>query len=311
MWNRFKKAEQTEPSRSAKEQFQENQREQEQDISKLYAKIAALEHQLVALRLQQTWPAGQFEAITRIHTNHRLYVDTRDISVCSHLMTEGIWEQHVERVLADCVKPGMRCADIGANFGYYTVLLSAWAGRSGHVFSFEANPYIAKKLKKSVAINGLSEIVTVFPKAVSDKEEAVQFVYYDEFMGGGHIGDENSSSWTKNKINIETVKIDDILADVPQLEVMKIDIEGGELKALAGAQRIIERSKNLAIIIEFFPAAYETSTSTPLDFLKKYEACRFHFQIIRLDGLSHVMGPQELLAEIGSEMVYIKMTRTD
>ena len=80
-------------------------------------RLALVEAQLRRLELSQTIYLGDHEALTRLHTGHRIYVDTRDISIASHLMLEGRWEPWVENVLIPAIKPGMLFVDIGANFG--------------------------------------------------------------------------------------------------------------------------------------------------------------------------------------------------
>ena len=82
-------------------------------------RLTNLEASLRRLELSQTIYLGDHEALTRLHTGHRIYVDTRDIGIASHLMLEGRWEPWIEQVLIPAIKPGMRFLDVGANFGYY------------------------------------------------------------------------------------------------------------------------------------------------------------------------------------------------
>ena len=94
----------------------------EAQLTTLQAQVTALAQEVRTLRNGQTIYLGDHEALTRLYTGHRVYVDTRDVGICSHLMLEGRWEPWIEAVLRQTVKPGMRFADVGANFGYYTLL---------------------------------------------------------------------------------------------------------------------------------------------------------------------------------------------
>ncbi len=58
----------------------------------LLLRIRALEAGLARLAAGQTIYLGDHEALTRLHTGHRIYVDTRDVGICSHLILEGRWE---------------------------------------------------------------------------------------------------------------------------------------------------------------------------------------------------------------------------
>ncbi|MFM7779640.1 MAG: hypothetical protein ACKPB8_12950, partial [Alphaproteobacteria bacterium] len=81
-------------------------------VSSLWRPSGPLEARLRRLELSQTIYLGSHEALTRLHTGHRIYVDTRDVSIASHLMLEGRWEPWVERALIPAIKPGMRFVDV-------------------------------------------------------------------------------------------------------------------------------------------------------------------------------------------------------
>jgi hypothetical protein len=55
---------------------------------------------------------------------HKLFVDTRDVSITPHLLLDGLWEPWVTTVIRRIVRPGLRVFDIGADCGYYAVLMA-------------------------------------------------------------------------------------------------------------------------------------------------------------------------------------------
>ncbi len=68
--------------------------------------------------LTQTAYIGNHQALCRILGRYKMYVDTRDVGIASHLMLEGFWELWVTMAMMRGVRRGSVVADIGANLGY-------------------------------------------------------------------------------------------------------------------------------------------------------------------------------------------------
>src|SRR4051812_18697702 len=81
----------------------------------------------------------------------------------------------VARFLRERVKPGAACISIGANMGASPLQFARWSAPGGRVFAFEPNPETAELLRRHVAINGLTDRVKVFERAVSDKPGEATF----------------------------------------------------------------------------------------------------------------------------------------
>lgn len=280
----------------------------ESQVAGLRAEIAALAAEVRRLRDGQTIYLGGHEALTRLYTGHRMYVDTRDVGICSHLMLEGRWEPWIESVIRDAVRPGMRFADVGANFGYYTVLGAQWVGPEGRVFSFEANPGIARRLRKSVSINGFDDRVRVFDLGVSDTEGMLDLAFTHEFSGGGTLGGGDHGLWQTERVRVRTAPIDTLLADQPAIDVMKIDVEGMEPAALRGAAALIGRSAAVTLIVEF----HEASVREPggaRGYLEKLVAQGFSLALIEPAGLTAPLAPQACLERLRGELGYLFLRR--
>jgi hypothetical protein len=98
---------------------------------------------------------GNNLALTKTVWGQKMFVDTRDISLAPHLIVDGVWEPWLSNVFARTVKAGMTVVDVGANFGYYTLLAGRQLAGSGEIHSFEPNPGVFDILLKNVSINGL------------------------------------------------------------------------------------------------------------------------------------------------------------
>jgi len=271
---------------------------------------AQIERRLAQLQHADTIYLGEHEALTRLHTGHRIYVDTRDVGICSHLMLEGRWEPWIETGLASAVKPGMRFCDVGANFGYYTLLGAQWVGEAGRVFSFEANPEILKKLRKSVLVNGFGNTVSLFGNAVYSDRRTLDLVFSFEFSGGGStFGGDARSPWAAHRAEVEAAPLDDLLADVPDVQVMKIDVEGAEPHVIRGARRLIERSRTLTLVIEF----HETSVAqvvSPRAYLESFVKDGFSIALLEPAGITDTLTAEACLTTLGGRLGYLFLTRT-
>ncbi len=271
----------------------------------LIRRIDGLEAQLQQLRDAHTIYLGGHEALTRLHTGHRIYVDTRDAGICSHLMLDGRWERWIETIIAGAVKPGMTFLDVGANFGYYTLLGAAWVGARGRVYSFEANPGIFRHLRRSVSINGFDDRVELFNLAVHSEEATLRFGYTDDFSGGGST---MGSPQGAHQIEVKAAPLDTLLAQVATAHVMKVDVEGAEPHVFRGARALMDRSPNLTLIVEF----HEDSTRPimpPLRYLQDFVDQGFALRLIEQKGLTGAMRAEECLQTLGGTLGYLYLTR--
>jgi Protein-L-isoaspartate(D-aspartate) O-methyltransferase (PCMT) len=99
---------------------------------------------------------GDGLGLTTLQNGLLLLVDTRDVQAAPHLIARGSWESNVEFALAQLLRPGQRIVEVGANLGYYTVMMASAVGPSGHILSVEANARHAELVRRPVYINGFS-----------------------------------------------------------------------------------------------------------------------------------------------------------
>ena len=280
----------------------------EKRLGLLDAQLALVKAHLRRLELSQTIYLGEHEALTRLHTGHRIYVDTRDVSIASHLMLEGRWEPWVEKILMPAIKPGMRFVDIGANFGYFTLLGAEMVGASGQVYSFEANPLIFQKLVKSVAVNGFNERISLFNVAVHDESSPMEILFRHDASGGGRTDIAKGERPALGEVfPVQGEPLDTLLADIPKVDVIKIDVEGAEQKVLAGAKNLIARSRNLTIILEL--DTRRLMTQTPQEYLQDFEAQGFSIAIAEPQGLTQTLSPAECVARLNGSVNYLMLSR--
>jgi FkbM family methyltransferase len=167
--------------------------------------------------------------------------------------TSGIYEKEVSKAFRDRLKEGMGVVDVGAFCGYYTLLSSMLVGRGGHVYAFEPDPKNFQYLSRNIALNGRDNVVAV-KLGVSDKK-AQATLSSDGFSDKSHISETIEDG--SKLIEIQTVDLDSYFSALgwPMIDLIKMDIEGGELSAVMGMRELVARNPGLCIIMEINPSA--------------------------------------------------------
>lgn len=170
----------------------------------------------------------------------------------------GTYEPELVSAIEKLVEPGMTIYDVGANIGYVSMLLSKAAGEQGKVLAFEPLPENVSRIQHNVQLNSLSNI-RVYEYAVIDTNKPVIFYRHQSVGMGkaegsaGRNDQEYSATLTASGINL-----DDFIFEkgnpIPQL--IKIDIEGGEVLALPGMRRLL-REHNPILLLELHGAESE------------------------------------------------------
>lgn len=194
---------------------------------------------------------GEHRLLCRLLGDQLAFVDTRDLMLGPRLVLDGFWESWVTLAVARYLKPGMRCVDVGANYGYYTLLMASVCGATGHVVACEPNPLLAETyLPQNLALNGFHYGVEICPKVVSDvADRDVDFILHESDFATSSV-----EQWAYNHragcVQARTTTIDALCADWPRLNLVKIDAEGGELLVWEGMRRTRERFPQVAIVME-------------------------------------------------------------
>jgi FkbM family methyltransferase len=181
------------------------------------------------------------------------------------------------------VRPRSHVLDIGANIGFYTLLLSDLIGFDGHVHAFEPD---ATNFKHLSAMAGHRNNVTLVPKAVSDRSEKL-LIYTSPKLNVDHRTYKFEDY--KQAIAVDGVSIDDYLGEKrSRIDFIKMDIQGYELNALRGMERTIAANPEMVILSEFWPYGFQqcgTSASLVYDYIR---SLHFEIWLIERDQLRHV-----------------------
>jgi FkbM family methyltransferase len=167
----------------------------------------------------------------------------------------GVYESAKQQDFAKIVKPGDVVFDLGANVGFYTLLASRLVGKAGRVFAFEPSPRNLWYLRRHLQLNAIKNC-EVSTAAVSSQQGIARFEI-SALPVTGHITNEISSAGYE----VETVSLDGLLGEglVPEPNVIKCDIEGGEFAALLGARTTLLKCKPVILLATHGPEVHQRS----------------------------------------------------
>lgn len=205
-------------------------------------------------RRVQTAYLGKGVVLARVLGHHKMFLRSSDRGFACHVMLDGYWEMWLTQFLAQRLKPGMTAIDVGANFGYYTLLMGEAVGETGRVIAMEPNPEAASLLQESVNLSGHGGRTQLVPQALgASTGRAWLYAPDGEPKNASLVGQPDLPGGTTLEVPIVT--LDEVALSYPRVDLVKIDAEGGEQGIVAGMQQLIARDRPL-IVLEFNAVRY-------------------------------------------------------
>ncbi len=195
--------------------------------------------------------------MSRVLTRYKIFVDTTDKSLTPHLIMDGFWESWVSQCMARLIKPGDHCIDVGANLGYYSVLMSALSEGGGATLAVEPNPKVCELLQATAEMN--SPGFRVVEAAVSDRRGSMEL-----HIPATHLGDasllvrKDRGSEACEKVKVGVITLDELVKEAgwKKVDLIKIDAEGAEPLVFEGMKQLLRQHRDLRIVLEFSPFLY-------------------------------------------------------
>lgn len=210
-------------------------------------------------------------------------------------MLFGWYEKESTALFKKIIKSGMIAVDIGAHIGYYTRLYSRLVGDGGKVYAFEADPKNFELLKKNTAHLNNTKIYQV---AVTDHAGPVDF-YESEEKTGCHSTVFGVIP-NQKKITVPGGDLDAIFAKegVDKIDVIKMDIEGGEPTAVKGMRNLLLNNPQIILITELSSSRLNAGHITPFEYLQQLAGLGFYFSLIDADRLIPIDLQPEKISEL-------------
>jgi FkbM family methyltransferase len=175
--------------------------------------------------------AVQPSVLRRPLFGYELHADVSRASVQRLLWLEG--ERFIDErgLVRGLLAPGMHAADVGANIGYYLLLIESAVGPAGRVTCFEPDAENLRELRRNLEANRLSN-VEVVAAAVGARDGAVSLrAGLNAAVAAAHPGAPT----------VPLVRLDSALP--ARVDFLKIDVEGYEGQVLEGARRLLSTDR--------------------------------------------------------------------
>ena len=140
-----------------------------------------------------------------------------------------------ETFLRRYLRPGDVVVDVGANFGLTALAAFTTVGPRGQMHSFEPHPRIFRFLLGNIELNGAEAVVTPYNLALGERAGTV-------FLTDERADDQNSVSPDTTGLRVPMSTLDDAVAQLPRIALLKIDVEGYEQFVLRGATMTLART---------------------------------------------------------------------
>ncbi len=167
------------------------------------------------------------EVIRKVN-NYPMILNFEEEGLSESLMIRREREVAETETIKKIVKPGMCVLEIGANVGYYTILMGKLVGENGKIYSYEPYPRSVDILIRNLSLNNLTNVVEVHNLAVSS-ENAVKKLYLGSATNIHTLLNYKTGDSNPDYIEVKTKDIREILVNADRkIDLLRMDIEGHE-----------------------------------------------------------------------------------
>lgn len=177
------------------------------------------------------------------------------------LQQRGTWEPEEGELLATFFKPGLRFLDVGANLGYFSLLVAARCP-DAVIHAFEPHPLTSRVLELNAWNTGAD--ITVHALALSSSDRLLALSTTENNLGDTRTRAEGMATMLS-----PAAALDEVLPDA-RFDLVKIDVQGFEPEVIAGMSTMIRRSPGVVIVAEFWPSALRERGLDPVEVLRGY-----------------------------------------
>lgn len=194
--------------------------------------------------------------------------------------------------------------DVGANIGYFSLLMSRLAGAKGRVLAFEPEPQNQRLLQENIRLNSLTNVAIHSCALGAQAGTATLGLYKHSNRGRHSILNTNANS----NIDVSVRTLYEVSqtdgADVSRWSLIKIDVEGYEGFVIEGAQAMLPQVD--AIVMEFSPAASRAAGKSPASTLDILASNFSTMHRLENSGLTKVTARECCATEAQMDLVFTR-----
>lgn len=186
-----------------------------------------------------------------------------DDKIIAPHMRSGSYEGYESWVIRNYLRKGDVAFDVGACVGYYASLFSYSVGSMGRVVAFEPNPTNFLLAQANIKINCGPDTI-IISEAVGDTKGR-QTLHKCGFNAGDHrLSKEAPYESKRDTIEVQCTTLEEY--DIP-INLMKVDVQGYEVRVLRGANRQMRSNHSMAMALEYWPWGMERTGDNKREFV--------------------------------------------
>lgn len=268
------------------------------ELAATRAELARVRGEVEILLQRFVFPLGEGLLAARNRYGY-LVLPTTDPANVGYLVEGVLPEQGTLAVLEALLRPGDVFVDLGANVGLFTLAGARRVGGAGRVVSVEPAADLAVALRALARLNQIAAIVEVREVAAGESEGTAE-LFLASTSGHNSLFAEQTGLASAR---VRVAPLDALIAPGTAVSVVKMDVEGAELQALAGMRRVIADNPALVVIAEFSPTIIRRSAGTPAQWIATARA--MGFDILEIDEQAQALRP--LRAEGLEETLWVNL----
>jgi FkbM family methyltransferase len=219
----------------------------------------------------------------------RVFVDTPDRYVAALAWKLGLRDAAARRLIAREVGAGMVAVDVGANVGWYTLALARGVGAGGRVYALEPEGRCFELLRRAVD-DGRCAQVEARQIAAAEYSGWTPLYVADVDQGDHRVVPTDG---TRRVVTARAVSLDDLLADAPRVDFVKLSVQGAEVSVLRGLRHTLARHPGLRLLCAVSPLLLERSGVDANALFDPLQTAGFSPHALRRDGTVEAIGPSE------------------
>jgi FkbM family methyltransferase len=195
------------------------------------------------------WGTGLGDGRIFVNTQHGfpLMALAQDLNLAPALLVDGSYGPEYVDAMSAILRVQDIFVDVGAAIGLYTCAAAKLVGPEGRVFAFEPNPELCDLLRTNIYMNRMlghiDADVAVFECAASDRQGNAELSYELHDPGQGTIVGDSATHDAVERVEVATTTLDHVLADLTEIRLLKVDVEGAELQVINGALGLIRAGR--------------------------------------------------------------------
>ena len=172
--------------------------------------------------------------------------------VSMFIYRDGYYEEGLTNMILRYLKPAMTFCDVGAHFGFFSLLASAIVGGKGRVYSFEPTPETYSVLLKNTKekTNIITNNIALFSSKtiLPFNNYGLRYSAYNSFSQA-RLDDNILKKVVPQRITVNTITLDEYTENNNiKLDFVKIDAESAEYEILKGMKKILSKRRPIVTI---------------------------------------------------------------